>query len=326
MDATGILMNCATLATHIFSIIVSFTILILVIYRLYFNNLYRRTVDLRVSSSTFDDNVSLILIGNTYLILVLYSATWISLTFRTFAGDFSLLNNSLHLGDSMVCRVQVGIIFFLTSALYHSFCIHALSRFVNVIFISRLNTMKICKISLNGIQFYILLIIFSWLVSFLVLIPAYTTLNAFSYFPEQYHCMISFSNIKGFIYSLLVCYFIPVCTVLYMYFRVIFHVRRLPERGISWPSIRKLTVMQHIFKTCFLFGTLGLPTLVFLFQFIIIGETYSITDRFHELCLALNTIGFSIGFAVLNSLLHILPQIPAAHERRNMIHLHELTS
>jgi len=254
----------------------------------------------------------------------MYNATWISLTLRTFAGDFSLWNNILDLGDSMTCRMQVGILFFLTCALYHSFLLQALSRFINIIYMSRLNTMKICKMSPNDIWFYILLIMVSWFVSFLLVIPAYTTFNVFSYFPEQYHCLISFSNVNGFIYSMLVSYLIPVCPILYIYSRVIFYVRRLPKRGVLIRTKREVTVIKHILKTCFGISILGLPTLFFLFQYIITGRIHPLADRIHELCLAINALGFTFGFAVLNSFIHILPQLPAVHERNNVMNIQDI--
>ncbi len=311
MESTGILMNCITLVIHIFSLFISLTVLILIIYRLYFNNLYQRKIDIRISSSVFDDNISLILVANTYLIFLIYNVIWISLTFHTFAGDFSLLKVG---GDSIACRLQVGIIFFLTSALYHSFLLQALSRLFHIIFISRLNEIKICGMSLDSIRIYILMITISWLVSFMVLIPAYTIFNVFSYFPDQYHCLISFSNVKGCVYSLLVCYLIPLCPILYIYSRVICYVHRLPKRGVLMRTRREVIVIKHILKICFVMSVLGLPTLFFLFQFIITGYIHPLADRIHELCLAINSIGFTLGFAILNSLNLILPQLPDAHE------------
>ena len=47
----------------------------------------------------------------------------------------------------------------------------------------------------------------------------------------------------------------------------IIHVRRLPERGLSWQSRRKRTVMKIILKTCVVVSILGSPTLIFLFSF-----------------------------------------------------------
>ena len=306
--------------------LISLIILILIIYRLYYNNLYRRKIDIRISSSVFDDNISLILVANTYLIFLIYHLTWISLTFRTFIGDFFLSMNILNLGDSIACRIQVGIIFFLTSALYHSFLLQALSRLFNIIFISRLNTIKICRMSLDSIWIYILMILFSWFVSFIVLIPTYSLFNVFSYFPEQYHCLISFSNVKGFVYALFVCYLIPICPILYIYSRVIFYVCHLPKRGVLMRTRREVNVIKYILKICLGVSVLGLPTLFFLFQFIITGHIHPLADRIHELCIAINSIGFTLGFAILNSFNLILPRLSDAQERNNMMDLQQFDS
>ncbi|CAF4019381.1 unnamed protein product, partial [Adineta steineri] len=58
MSGTNILMNCSTLAIHIFAMVISLIILALIIYRFHYNKLYRR----QISSSPFDDQISLILI------------------------------------------------------------------------------------------------------------------------------------------------------------------------------------------------------------------------------------------------------------------------
>ncbi|CAF1418846.1 unnamed protein product [Adineta steineri] len=305
--------------------IISCIILVLIIYRLYYNKFYRRQSNSGCSTSVFNDNISLILIGNTYLIFFIYHITWISIIFRTFIGHFSLLKNLIYLGDSKVCRIQVGIIFFLTSQMYLSFFLQALYRLFRIILISKLSTIKICQMSLNDISIYIFMIIFSWLISFVVLIPAYTTLNVFSYFPKQYHCLISFINIKGFIYSLLVCYLIPVCFILIIYFRLIFYVHRLPNRAISLQTRREVTVIKFILKICFAMSILGFPTLFFLFQFIITGEIHPLADRIHELCIAINAIGFTFGYAILNSFSKLLSELHTAEES-NMIRLRNINT
>ncbi|CAF1202628.1 unnamed protein product [Adineta steineri] len=157
MSGTNILMNCSTLAIHIFSMVISLIILALIIYRFHYNNLYRR----QISSSPFDDQISLILIGNTYLVFFIYHLAWLSIIFRTFIGDFSLLKDHFYLGDSKLCRIQVDIIFFLTSQIYHSFLLQALYRLFKIISISRLTPIKIFQVSLNNIPIYILMIIFN---------------------------------------------------------------------------------------------------------------------------------------------------------------------
>jgi hypothetical protein len=67
-----------------------------------------------------------------------------------------------------------------------------------------------------------------------------------------------------------------------------------------------------------------LPTLFFLSQYIITGRIHPLADRIHELCLAINALGFTFGFAVLNSFIHILPQLPAVHERNNVMNIQDI--
>ncbi|CAF4177520.1 unnamed protein product [Adineta steineri] len=296
--------------------IISLVVIVLIIYRLRYNKLYRRQIDIRFSTSPFNDNISLILIGNMYFIFFIYHIIWISITLRTFIRDFSLLKDIIYFDDSKICRIQVGIIFFLTSEMYHSFFLQALYRLFKIILISRLSTIKIYHMSLNNISVYILMIIFGWLISFVVLIPIYT--NIFSCFPKQYHCLISFTNVKCSIYSLLVCYIIPVCVILCIHYRLVLYIRRLPKRGILLQRKREITAIKYILKVSLAMSVLGFPRLFFLFQFIIVGEIHPLANRIHELCVSINAIGFTFGFAILNSFAQILPQLPANEESNTM--------
>ena len=77
---------------------------------------------------------------------------------------------------------------------------------------------------------------------------------------------------------------------------------------------------------CIGINILGYPTLFFLFQFIITRQIHRLADRIHQLCLATNTIAFTSGFAILNSLIHVLPQLPFPHQRDPMMQMQESSS
>ncbi|CAF1202612.1 unnamed protein product [Adineta steineri] len=131
---------------------------------------------------------------------------------------------------------------------------------------------------------------------------------------------MSFTHIKGFIYSLLVCYLIPVCLILYIYFHLIMYIRRLPNCGILLQTKREITAIKFILKICLVMSILGFPTLFFLFQFIITGEMHPFADRIHELCVSINALGFTFGFSILNSFTQLLPPL-SADEDSSMINL-----
>jgi len=128
---TNILINCITVLLHIFSMITSICCFILIVYRWNFNLHHLRRTSI-TSISYFDDPIELLLIGNTYLIFIVFSATWLSILIHTVAGDFSVFENFLYLGDSTACRVRIAMIFFLTSAFFHSFLLQALRCFFKV--------------------------------------------------------------------------------------------------------------------------------------------------------------------------------------------------
>jgi hypothetical protein len=306
MQKINVIINCVSVLLHIFSLITSICILILIIYRLNFNRHYRRRVS-KTSVSLFEDSISLLLIGNTYLIFIAYSATWLFVLFYTVAGDFSLFQTTLHFGDSNACRAQVALIFFLTSAFFHSFLLQALRCFIKVIFHSTLHTKKLCYLPLNRTFTYILLILASWFISILTLIPAFTIFDVFSYLPEQYHCLISFTNTRGFVYSVLSTYVIPVLVIIYIYSRLIMFIHHAFNFDRTLRARREKQLVKRILTICGILSFSGSPTLFFLFQFIITGKHHPMADRIHEFGVAISTNIVTLGFAILNSLVNLLP-------------------
>ncbi len=199
------------------------------------------------------------------------------------------------------------MIFFLTSAFFHSFLLQALRCFFKVIFHSVLHTKTLCYLSLDHIFTYILLILTSWLLSILIIIPAFTIFNVFSYFPKQYHCLISFTNIRGFVYSLLSTYVIPVLLIIFIYSRLIIFIHHAFNFNHTSQARREIRIVKRILIICAILSFSGSPTIFFLFQFITTGKLHPLADRIHELCLAINTNIVTLGFAILNSLIRLLP-------------------
>ncbi len=300
MRMTNISLNCVTVLLHILSMITSIYVFLSIIYRWNYNRHHRRPTSI-VLASPFDDSISLLLIGNTYFIFIFYSAVWLSVLIYTIAGDFSIFQSFLYLGDSIGCRVRVGLISFLTSAFFHSFLLQALRSFFKVKFHSSLDTKKLCCLSLDHIFTYILLILTSWLISILSIIPAFTIFNAFSYFPQQYHCLISFTNVRGFVYSILSAYVIPVLVIMYIYYRLISFIHHASISNHISSARRELKIVKRILLICIILSLSGSPTIIFLFQFIITGQLHPLVDRIHELCVAININIVTLAFAILSS-------------------------
>lgn len=307
MKRINILINCISVVLHMFSMITSIVLLILIVYRWHFNRHHRRRASI-ASASLFDDSIALLLIGNTYLIFIVYSGAWLSNLTYTIAGDFSILQNFLYLGDSKACRIRVAIIFFLTSAFFHSFLLQALRCFMKVIFHSTLHTKKLCYFSFDHMSTYILLILISWFVSLTVLIPTFTTFNVFTYFPEQYHCLISFTNIPGFGYSLLSTYVIPVIMIIFIYSRLVIFIHYAFNFNHASRARREIKIAKRILIICAILSFTGTPTIFFLFQFMITGRLHPLADRIHELGVAINTNIVTLGSAILNSMIKLLPK------------------
>ncbi len=109
--------------------------------------------------------------------------------------------------------------------------------FFNIIFMLKLGRIKICVMSFDSVWISILMIVVS------CLIIAWTIIDVLIYFPEQYHCLISFPNIEDFTYSILVCVFILMCSIWYIYSRVILYVRQLLKRALPMRTKRGVTVV-----------------------------------------------------------------------------------
>lgn len=310
----NIVINSASVLLHILSAITSMIIVLLVFFRWNFNRKHHLRHSI-ISICCFDDSISLLIIGNIYWILFCYSTTWLSVLFHTIAGDFSILEDVLNLQDSTACRLRVALIFTLTSALFHSFLIHALWCFFKVIYHSESNVKILWFLSPNHVSTYIILIFISWTISILIVIPAQTIFKVFSYFPGQYHCLISFTNISGFSYSLLSSYAIPVLVIVYIYSRLIIFIHNAFNSNHLSRARREIRIVKRIINICVILSLSGSPTLVFLFQFIVTGKVHPLADRVHELGVAINATIVTIGFAILNSLIKLLPSRSSIHRK-----------
>lgn len=249
---------------------------------------YQRFRTFQISSLSANNNISLIILAHIYLIFSIHSLSWISITFRTFLADIF----QIYLGDSIFCRIQISVLFFLTSTFFYNLIIQAFYRYNHIIHGADFHTL----------QFYIRLIILSWLVSLLALIPAYTLFDVFAYLPEQNHCRIIFSNLRGYIYSFLVCFMLPSLLIFYIYSQIIIFIRQLPKYGLLIQRKRDMTIITNIFKLCFGISLVGSPTIFFLCQYILTGQLHFLIYRIDELWLSVNTISLILSMTFLNSL------------------------
>ena len=225
----AIWMNGLTIFLRAFSWLNSFVILTLLICRFNRNRKNRRRSS---KTSIFDDNISLLLIGNTYIIVLMMDTTWLIMTFNTWAGDMNLKEVLLYHADSFLCRGLVAHLFALTSALYDSFLLQAVWCYLKIVFHSRLSSMKICRLPMKHLLTYLIFTAVSWIVSVVIVIPAYTHFHLFVYLPDLFHCMIPFRNVAGFIYALSTTYIIPTSIIVSLYLELsLIHIWRCRRRG-----------------------------------------------------------------------------------------------
>ncbi len=131
----------------------------------------------------------------------------------------------------------------------HSFIVFCFKHYdvsSKLFFIQHYIQKRLGYLSLDRMFTYILLILTSWFVSILVIIPAFTTFNVFSYFPQQYHCLISFANVSGFAYSILSTYVIPVLVIINIYSRLIIYIHYAFNFNHTARTRREIKIVKRI--------------------------------------------------------------------------------
>jgi len=108
-NTTGFIINLFTFILNLFASIISFIVLICIIYRLFYGQMKRQ------------ERIILILYMNIYLYLFLYVTIHLTLNIHTILGDLYEINF-----DSSLCIFRGYLIVVLLSCLYNSFVIQVI--------------------------------------------------------------------------------------------------------------------------------------------------------------------------------------------------------
>jgi hypothetical protein len=95
--------------------------------------------------------------------------------------------------------------------------------------------------------------------------------------------------------------------IINIYSRLIIYIHDAFNFNHTARTRREIKIVKRILTICAILSFSGSPTIFFVFQFIITGRLHPLADRIHELCVAINTNIVTLGFAILNSLIKLLP-------------------
>jgi hypothetical protein len=307
MSTISVVLNCTALPLNSISLIISLSVFVSIVYRLY-QNFRRRRLPATATQSISVDSISLLLIGDTYIVIIGYLLSWFLLGIRTLIGDFSLVNTA-YTEDPLACQIGACLLTFLAGKLYCNFCTQALSRFARIVLGNREQILP-CGISLNRISGNIILIILNWSYAILVCIPAYTKLYSIVYLPLEFYCMPSLSSFGVCLYFGILSYVIPMSGLIYIYMRIARFIHHLSNHSRTSQLKRDVRAIKRIIMICCIMTVLAIPTFTFVFVGYITGKLYPLTYRIQSFTVAVTMFILSICLPVVNSLLTgICPQV-----------------
>ncbi|CAF1105433.1 unnamed protein product [Adineta steineri] len=155
-------------------------------------------------------------------------------------------------------------------SIYYSYCLHGFYRLIRVIYYNKRNFLSY--------NLYKFLILIQWLLTILLILPAYF-LKWYIHLPIEKYCFVSNTNIIGSIHLILFLYSTPLLIILMIYRLITRHVRsptiiRIQERR---RNLRDLTIIKHIIICVLMLVILRFPTIIFIIFGLIYGHLYYLT-------------------------------------------------
>ena len=247
-------------------------------------------------------HVSLILTCNTSLAIIGVSITLGLMTLSTIGGDQNII--SLKKNDFLGCRIRRYAFIVFISSIYLSYVLQAVYRLFRIVY----HRYKYLRAT-STFSYYILT---QWFLAFVLIIPM--TLpdkncsTFITYLPEQFTCVVPFTNIRGIVFIRLITWLFPLCCLFLIYSWIIFHIRHQKRQPTSTLKLRRQNkrdtiIIKRICVVMILLVTLGVPLTVFFIEFIITGKLHWATYHMSSM-----TTSLALVFISLSSL-YVTPQI-----------------
>ena len=289
-NVTGFIMSVISLIINLLSLIVSFYILIYLIWKVY---LLRQ--------------INTFLTMMSYVSIVICNSFNICLNIQTILGD----TKRFIVSDSTTCHI-IGHMYLLVGInLLDSFSIQSFIRMLSIVYPTR----RFLR-SLKSIIGFTLII---WLTAVLRLLPV-VFLKIITYQQADYICVLNLHMWIGNVYTSLTVYYITIFLVILFYVQVIRFSRKIALHNRIHRR-RKVTrnahVLRRIVQIVNILLILGLPSAVFWIIDMITGELHYLTYRIQALFLALGMFIATFAVVLTNSKIkYILPFLNRQHLAR----------
>jgi len=158
------------------------------------------------------DKVNYLLAINSYLAYFIGSPLFLEMFIRSIYGQ--LHPNSSFIGWS--CSFKGYALYINGSVYYLSFLLQSIYRLCRIKYRTRA--------AFQSFRLYTILTISQWLLAAILLLPSYF-LGDFRYLPENYHCQLAPTDLRGSLLGLSLMFLIPFVLTLICYFYTMYYVR-----------------------------------------------------------------------------------------------------
>jgi len=284
-------MNIWTLLNIILAMIISLFIIIYVII------IYISKKNLKKSF-----HVSLVLTCNTCLTIICSSITISLMSLSSIGGDWNII--FLKQIGLWGCHTRGYLAYVFITSMYLSYVSQACYRLFRIVY----HKYKYLR-TMSTFSHYIFL---QWILSFIFTLPILFSNKNYSsfiiYLPEDFNCLVPFTNIRGVTIIVIIVYLSSLCGLCLIYYRIIVHIRHKKKQPSNTLKLRRQnkrdrSVIKRIYTVIIILWALGIPVIVFFIAFVITGKVHWTAYR-----ICWMTVSISFLFISLSSF-YITPQI-----------------
>ncbi|CAF3465274.1 unnamed protein product [Rotaria sp. Silwood1] len=193
-------------------------------------------------------DVVLILVANNYLALLAFALVAIPTNIDMVRGDYNL-----YIGmETFGCCIRAYIYYSSLAVILNTFVLQACFRFFRVAYPSH--------VWLRYRLTYIVVIPMLWLISFLFMIPIYVW-HDIKFIREQNVCLLAIHSVRGFIWSILIIYGIPIIVINIIYIQLTRFIFR-SSKIASTRAKRDVIVVRRIVLVAGILTLMGIPSVV----------------------------------------------------------------
>jgi hypothetical protein len=240
-----------------------------------------------------NQDVSLILVLNTYVCIFFASIVSLSHRIETLIGDFDLFNSRERM-MTLECRIRTIFLFISSAEVFNACALLAFFRFVCVVYPQ--------KMILQRYSTQLMLILVTWFLSFIVGSVGGTVITPIVFLPEEYFCYIDFENLLRTLMLFLSIYPIPISILCISYIRVIIFIRQSSERvvaGAQQQMNRDVVVFRRTMLIVAILIMLVTPIILFLIMRFITGRFYPLGYRVIWFFVNISFLFLSIAFVLI---------------------------